>query len=109
MPDPADAGSARVPSVMDNDPNADEEVIDQQTGEHYPKPVSQLAEYESIGEKSTPVASIAPGDLADSIAYALDGSGPGPTNETPDVAGQKPITEGITGAGPGEEEDELKA
>lgn len=83
-----------VPSVMDNDPNADEEVIDQHSDEAYPKPVEEAGS-----------GKIAPDDLADSIAYALDGSGPGPMNEPPNVSGHKVITEGITGAGPEEEED----
>jgi len=88
--------SSRVPSGMDNDPHADEEVINQQAGEEYPKPV----------EKS---AKIVPDDLAASIAYALDGSGPGPTNDKPNVSGHKVITEGITGAGPEDEEEALGA
>ena len=94
---PADARSAdAVPSVMDNDPNADEQVINQQVdGENYPGPVEP--------------AKIAPDDLADSIAYALDGSGPGPTNDKPNVSGHKTITEGITGAGPDEEEGALRS
>lgn len=93
--------SSLVPTGMDNDPNADEEVIDQQTDdlsaqEIYPKPV----------EKS---AKIAPDDLAASIAYALDGSGPGPTNDKPNVTGHNVISEGITGAGPEDEEEALRA
>ena len=40
----------------------------------------------------------APDNLADSIAYALDGSGPGPTNDTPNVSGHDVITKGSTGA-----------
>ncbi|WP_338868276.1 hypothetical protein WBJ53_17110 [Spirosoma sp. SC4-14] len=91
-PQPVDT----VPSVMDNDPNADEEIIDQQAGEQYPKPVEQAGS-----------GKITPDDLADSIAYAIDGSGPGPMNETPNVAPHKVITEGITGAGPEEEEKNL--
>jgi hypothetical protein len=83
---------------MDNDPTADEEVINQQAGEQYPKPVDQSAE----------TAKIAPDNLADSIAYALDGSGPGLTGDKPNVSGHKPITEGITGAGPEEEEEALR-
>ncbi len=66
--------SATVPTGMENDPNADEEIIDQQGGsrapeDEYPKPVD--------------APKIAPDNLADSIAYALDGSGPGPTNDKP--------------------------
>ncbi len=88
--------SSRVPSGMDNDPHADEEVINQQTGENYPEAVDKTAK-------------IAPDDLADSIAYALDGSGPGPTNERPNVPGHKVISEGITGAGSEDEEDALRS
>lgn len=84
---------------MDNDPNADEEVIDQQAGDLYPKAVDQPDE----------PAKIVPDKLADSIAYALDGSGPGPTNDTPNVSGHKVITEGVTGAGLDEEEEALKS
>ena len=89
--DPTGNDSSRIPSDMDSDPRADEEVIDQRIDEQYPKPVK--------------APEIAPDNLADSIAYALDGSGPGPTNDTPNVSGHKVITEGTTGAGLDEEED----
>lgn len=92
-------GSARVPTGMENDPNADETVINQQVGELYPHPVE---------EEPTLAGKIAPDDLADSIAYAIDGSGPGPTNDPTDAPGHKVITEGITGAGLDEEEDALR-
>ncbi|MFD2570215.1 hypothetical protein ACFSUS_06185 [Spirosoma soli] len=88
-----------VPSVMDNDPNADEQIINQQAGEQYPKDVEEPA----AGGKITP------DNLADSIAYAIDGSGPGPTNDTTDVGGHKIITEGITGAGLDDEEQALRS
>ncbi len=88
-----------VPTGMENDPNADETVIDQQKGEQYPHPVEEAPER----------AKLAPDNLADSIAYALDGSGPGPTNDTPNVSGHKVITEGITGAGLADEEENLRA
>lgn len=96
-----DSGS--IPSGMDNDPHADEEVINQQANgpsprEQYPKPVEEPAQ---PGNPSK----ITPANLADSIAYALDGSGPGPTNDTPNVSGHKVITEGITGASLDDEED----
>lgn len=101
--------SAIVPTGMDNDPNADEDVINQDASGsspegQYPKPVdgsSQLDEAEQ--------ATIAPDSLADSIAYALDGSGPGLTNDTPNVSGHKVITEGTTGAGLDEEEENLRS
>jgi hypothetical protein len=102
IPDSYDQGgksSSQVPSVMDNDPNADEEIINQQAGEQYPKAV----------EEPATEGRIAPADLADSIAYAIDGSGPGLTGDKPNVSGHKTITEGITGAGLDEEEDALQA
>lgn len=107
MPDPSETTGGpmsqqsvkMVPTDMETDPHADEEVINQHTdgpsprGE-YPEPVRQPGES----------AKIAPDDLADSIAYALDGSGPGPTNAKPNVAGHSVITEGATGSGLEEEE-----
>lgn len=97
--DGRDSGS--IPSGMDNDPHADEEVINQQADEQYPKPVEESAQPGNSPK-------IAPANLADSIAYALDGSGPGPTNDTPNVSGHKVITEGTTGAGLDDEEDAMK-
>ncbi|GAB2592253.1 hypothetical protein [Spirosoma areae] len=100
IPDASDLTStdpSRVPTGMENDPNADEEVIDQDANEQYPEPVKEEQE-----------AKLAPDKLADSIAYALDGSGPGPMNETPNVSGHKVITEGMTGGGLDEEEDDLR-
>lgn len=82
-----------VPTGMENDPNADEEVINQDASQQYPEPVNDGKE-----------PKLAPDKLADSIAYALDGSGPGPTNDTPNVSGHDIITEGTSGAGPEEEE-----
>lgn len=101
-PESGGSDSGQIPSGMDNDPNADEEVISQQAGslsEQYPKAVEAPAE----------PARIAPHNLSDSIAYALDGSGPGPMNETPNVSGHEIISEGTTGAGPDEEEEALRA
>ncbi len=96
----SESGDSRhVPTGMENDPHADETVIDQQKGEEYPH---------SVDEQTTEPAKIAPDNLADSIAYALDGSGPGPTGDTPNVSGHKVITEGITGAGPEDEEENLR-
>jgi hypothetical protein len=91
--------SSHVPTGMDNDPNADEEIIDQQVDDsspqkQYPKPAD------------TP--KIVPDNLADSIAYALDGSGPGPTNDTPNVSGHNVITKGITGADLDDEEETMR-
>ena len=106
MPDPSDnkGGPAiqrsidTIPTDMETDPTADEEVIDQNTNSsspqaNYPEPVQAPSE-----------AKIAPDDLAASIAYALDGSGPGPTNAKPNVPGHSVVTEGTTGSGLGEEE-----
>lgn len=106
--DPRQRSSAEVPTGMDNDPNADEDVINQDTNgsspeQHYPRPVDESGQ---SGEAEQ--ATLAPDNLADSIAYALDGSGPGPTNDTPNVTGHKVITEGTTGAGLDEEEDNFR-
>jgi hypothetical protein len=92
--DLTDGGSRNVDTGMDSDPTADEEVINQQAGEQYPKPVDEHAK-------------ITPEDLSESIAYALDGSGPGPTKSTPQSSGHKVISEGVTGANLEEEEDAL--
>lgn len=83
---------ATVPTGMDTDPNADETVINQQAGEEYPKPVEEDSS-----------AKLTADNLADSIAYALDGSGPGPMGEKPNVSGHDVITEGSAGTGPEEE------
>lgn len=79
-----------IPSAMELDTDADEEVIDQQGDKNYPSPV----------ENPTPID-----DLSNSIAYALDGSGPGPTGHEPMDVPRKPITEGITGASLEDEEN----
>ncbi|GAB4034417.1 hypothetical protein GCM10028774_20570 [Spirosoma jeollabukense] len=89
---------------MENDPNADEEVINQEAGEQYPESVKK----EEHPAEDTP-AKLAPDNLADSIAYALDGTGPGPMNEKPNVSGHKVITEGVTGAGLEDEEENLRS
>lgn len=83
---------------METDPRADQEVISKNNSEEYPEPVQ-------TGDES---GKIAPDGLADSIAYALDGSGPGPTNAQPNVSGHEVITEGTTGANLGEEEENLR-
>ncbi len=82
---------ATIPTGMEHDPKADEEVIDQQDGEQYPEAVAEKAETND--------------ELANSIAYALDGSGPGPSNSPVNGEAHKVITEGVTGAGPEDEED----
>ncbi|RIV24867.1 hypothetical protein DYU11_05990 [Fibrisoma montanum] len=91
---PGDSG--QIPSGMDFDPNADEEIIDQQAGEQYPKPADEEPDKAS-------------NDLANSIAYAIDGSGPGPTGQEPEGPERKVIHEGITGAGPEDEEEGFRS
>ncbi|WP_018621013.1 hypothetical protein [Spirosoma luteum] len=97
MPDPSETTGGdthsrsveTVPTGMETDPHADEEVISQQNDGEYPEPVQPTGES----------VKIAPDDLADSIAYALDGSGPGPTNATPAVSGHSVTAEGMTSSG----------
>ena len=103
MPDSSDLSggdSSQVPTGMENDPNADEEVIRQDAN----NPSLQQDQYPEQVQEEDPDVKLAPDDLADSIAYALDGSGPGPTNAKPNVSGHDVITEGTSGAGPEEEE-----
>jgi hypothetical protein len=73
---------SNVPTGIKTDPNADEQVIDQ-TGEQ-------------------------PDDLANALAYAIDGSGTGVAGAPPvaptEGETQKVITEGTTGAGPAQED-----
>lgn len=95
--------SRHVPTGMENDPRADEEVINQDAGEQYPEPADP-----SDRLKQPEVDQLSSQDLADSIAYALDGSTPGLTHDKPNVSGHKVITEGITGAGPEDEEENLR-
>lgn len=84
---------ATIPTGMEHDPKADEQVIDQQTGQQTPDAVQHADEPADADE------------LANSIAYALDGSGPGPSNSPVNGEAHKVITEGVTGAGPEDEED----
>lgn len=93
-PQTNDMGS--VPSGMDHDPNADEEVINQQQGEQLPSRLPKP-------DVATPAD-----DLASALAYAIDGSGPGPTGNEPQAPERKVITEGITGASLRDEEDNLR-
>ena len=86
-----------VPSGLDNDPNADEEIINQQRD----KTATDL-ELADVDQ-----APITADKLSDNIAYALDGSGPGPTGAKLQVDEHKPISEGVTGAGPEDEEANL--
>lgn len=103
-PDTSDTGGTPlrdIPSGLDQDPNADEEIIDQEKGG------PTATQTELSGPPAEP-GKIAPDNLADAVAYALDGSCPGPTGATPQVEGHKVISEGITGAGPEEEEANLR-
>ncbi len=86
-----------VPSGLDHDPNADEEIINQQEDK-------TATELELADSDKAPIA---PANLSENIAYALDGSGPGPTGAKPQVSAGKHVTEGITGAGPEDEEKNL--
>ena len=98
-----------VPSVMDNDPNADEEVINQNANQQYPEPIQKEDNPDGEPIAQAEPAKLTPDNLAASIAYALDGSGPGLISEKPNVpGGHKVISEGITGAGPEDEEAALK-
>jgi hypothetical protein len=101
--------SSHVPTGMERDVRADEDIIDQ-TG---PEPASNDTAFQrapieqpEAGEE-TPVD-----DLASSIAYALDGSGRGEGNplsakQGPTGPAHKTVTEGVTGASLDEEEDDL--
>ncbi|MBC8155366.1 MAG: hypothetical protein H7Z72_20955 [Bacteroidetes bacterium] len=83
---------AAIPSDMDNDPRADEQIIDQQRGETVP--AARPAE--------------ASDQLANSLALAIDGSGTAlPGSTLVEGAPGKVVTEGITGAGPDEDEEAL--
>ncbi|QJD79093.1 hypothetical protein [Spirosoma rhododendri] len=86
-----------VPSGLDHDPNADEEIINQQQDK-------AATDLELADSENAPIA---PANLSENIAYALDGSGPGPTDAKPQVGEAKHVTEGITGAGLEDEEKNL--
>ncbi len=100
---------SNVPTGMESDPGADEQVIDQ-TGES----TSGLPEDVNPSglEKPTAEEGTSPGDdLANALAYALDGSGTGmagaPPAAPPVGDPQKITSEGVTGAGPEDEEENL--
>lgn len=101
--------SSHVPTGMERDTRADEEIIDQ---------TSSSAAAEETELQSAPIEKPAVGqetpidDLASSIAYALDGSGRGEIGVTQLSRSSantehKVITEGTTGAGLNEEEANL--
>lgn len=90
MPKPTDL--AAIPSDMDNDARADEQIINQQQGETVPS-TQPTAESDH---------------LANSLALAIDGSGTGLPGSTPvEGAPGNVVTEGTTGAEPDEEETAL--
>lgn len=93
---------------MENDPNADEQVIDQ-TGRntaHVPEDVNPSGLEKPTAEEGTNPED----DLANALAYALDGSGVGlagaPPAAPPVGDAQKLTSEGITGAGLDDEEEQ---
>ena len=97
-----------VPTGMENDPRADEQVIDQtnQSTNNVPDDVNPSGLEKPPAEEGT-----SPGDdLANALAYALDGSGIGmagaPPAAPPVGDPQKVTSEGVTGAGL-DDEDEL--
>ena len=82
MPD-----SSQVPTDMETDPTNDREIIDQHTGDAYPKEADQPTQFNVLKANN----------LREGIAYALDGSGPGLTQDTPNVpGGHQVITKGTT-------------
>jgi hypothetical protein len=100
---------SNVPTDMESDPTADERVIDQ-TGSNVkdvPEEVNPSGlEKPTAAEGTTPLD-----DLANALAYALDGSGTGMAGAPPIAPtvgeAQKIASEGTTGAGPEDEEDDL--
>lgn len=83
----ASPDSSQVPTDMETDPTNDREIIDQQTGDTYPKEADQSAETTVLENNN----------LSEAIAYALDGSGPGMTHDTPNApGGHQIITRGTT-------------
>lgn len=93
-----------VPSGMDNDPRADEEIINQQDNEMHPADQSSTAPKEGLASLNNSSRQ----DISNAIANALDGSGIGIVGSTPQIGEpQKIITEGITGASLEDEEENL--
>lgn len=100
---------SNVPTGMENDPNADEQVIDQmnQSTSNAPDDVNPSGLEKPTAEEGTSPAD----DLANALAYALDGSGVGlagaPPAAPPVGDPQKVTSEGVTGAGLDDEEDDM--
>ncbi|ARK09112.1 hypothetical protein A6C57_01590 [Fibrella sp. ES10-3-2-2] len=98
-----------VPTGMENDPNADEQVINQ-TGEYttnVPEDINPSGLEKPTAEEGTEPLD----DLANALAYALDGSGTGIAGAPPVAPSvgepQKVTTQGTTGARPDDEEADL--
>ena len=93
-----------VPTGMDNDPEADEQIIDQTDGrpESYPDEVAPSGLEKPKAGEETPMD-----DLANALAYAIDGSGLGVAGAPPAAPTegevQKLKTEGTTGASEADE------
>lgn len=103
-----------VPTGMENDPEADEQIIDQTAGNRGADntTLSQAADVNPSGiEKPEPGEELPTDDLANALAYAIDGSGTGIAGAPPVAPSvgtqQKVETEGVTGAGEADEEDQL--
>ncbi|WP_234733834.1 hypothetical protein [Tellurirhabdus bombi] len=97
-----------VPSGMDHDPKADEEIIDQtRPDDQTNKDETELKPSEPVGRIPSQTADdpTQDTDLSTKIAYALDGTEFSPAEAEP---GHKTKTEGITGASLAEEEANLK-
>ncbi|RYF63758.1 MAG: hypothetical protein EOO39_27945 [Cytophagaceae bacterium] len=104
-----DKDLSNVPTGMESDPNADEQVIDQTRDEatNVPEDVNPSGLEKPTAEEGTGPED----DLANALAYALDGSGTGMAGAPPAAPSvgdpQKLTSEGTTGAGPEEEDDQL--
>ncbi|MBO0948726.1 hypothetical protein [Fibrella forsythiae] len=104
-----DRDLSNVPTGMEQDPDADEQVIDQTNEQetNVPDDVNPSGLEKPTAEEGTGPED----DLANALAYALDGSGVGmagaPPAAPPVGEPQKLTSEGITGAGPEDEEEQL--
>ncbi|HEY0111287.1 MAG TPA: hypothetical protein VGB67_16730 [Fibrella sp.] len=98
---------SNVPTGMENDPFADERVINQTRGDttNVPEDVNPSGMEKPTAEEGTMLED----DFINALAYALDGSGIGMAGAPPAAPSvgdpQKLTSEGVTGAGP--EEDDL--
>lgn len=93
-----------VPTGMENDPEADEQFIDQTDGrpKSYPDEVAPSGLEKPQAGEETPMD-----DLANALAYAIDGGGTGLAGAPPvaptEGEAQKIRTEGTTGASEADE------